>query len=91
MLHDRHAIIIADQGEIADTSAIHLLQKCGSREIFQLPTRAAGDGLPIRSDFDVIGAAIESPRKNQAEIILLALRWTDTLRRGFVRERYRFV
>ena len=88
-LHGRRAVVIGDQGELADTSAIHLLQKYGSREIgrFQLALRTAGDDLPIKSDLDVVDAAIESARRNQAEIILLALRWTDTLRRDFVRER----
>ena len=88
-LHGRRAVVIGDQGELADTSPIHLLQKYGSWEIgrFQLSSRAAGADLSIKGDFDVLDAAIESARKNQAEIILLALRWTDTLRRDFVRER----
>jgi undecaprenyl-phosphate galactose phosphotransferase/putative colanic acid biosynthesis UDP-glucose lipid carrier transferase len=90
-LHGRRAIVIGDQGELADTSPLHLLQKYGSWEIsrFQLPagTGGAGDDLSIKGDFDAVDAAIESARKNRAEIILLALRWTDTLRRDFVRER----
>jgi undecaprenyl-phosphate galactose phosphotransferase/putative colanic acid biosynthesis UDP-glucose lipid carrier transferase len=88
-LQGRRAIVIGDHVELPDTSAFHLLQKYGSREIgrFQLPPGAAGDDLPTKGDLDVLDDAIESARKNRAEIILLALRWTDILRRDLVRER----
>ena len=88
-LQGRRAILIGDHVELADTSAFHLLQKYGSREIgrFQLPPGAAGDDLPTKGDLDVLDDAIDSARVNQAEIILLALRWTDILRRDLVRER----
>ena len=73
-LQGRRAIVIGDDVELADTSAIHLLQKYGSREIgrFQLPPGAAGDDLPTKRDLDVLDDAIDAARVNQAEIILLA-------------------
>jgi undecaprenyl-phosphate galactose phosphotransferase/putative colanic acid biosynthesis UDP-glucose lipid carrier transferase len=88
-LYGRRAIVIGDQGELAETSPAHLLQKYGSWELgrFHLPPRTAADDSSIKGDLGVLDAAIEAARKNQAEIILLALRWTDTLRCDFVRER----
>ena len=41
----------------------------------------------MQGDLPVLDGAIQSARVNQAEIILLALRWNDTLRRDFIRER----
>ena len=90
-LQGRRAIVIGDHVELADTSTIHLLQKYGSCEIgrFQLPPGVAGDDLPTKRDLDVLDDAIDAARVNQAEIILLALRWTDIPRRDLVRERLR--
>lgn len=88
-LPGRRAVVIGEYGELADKSGSNLLQRYGIREIgrFELPLRQAEDDCWMQGDLPVLDGAIQSARVNQAEIILLALRWNDTLRRDFIRER----
>jgi undecaprenyl-phosphate galactose phosphotransferase/putative colanic acid biosynthesis UDP-glucose lipid carrier transferase len=88
----RRAVVIGDHVELVQKSATNLLQTYGSREIgrFELPS-----GSPEKhsspEDLPVLDDAIEFARVNHAEIILLALRWTDTPRRDLIRQRLRIL
>jgi undecaprenyl-phosphate galactose phosphotransferase/putative colanic acid biosynthesis UDP-glucose lipid carrier transferase len=88
----RRAVVIGDHLELAQKSATNLLQTYGSREIgrFELPVGSA-DSHSSPEDLPVLHDAIEFARVNHAEIILLALRWTDTPRRDLIRQRLRIL
>lgn len=85
----RRAVVIGEHGELANTSDIHLLQKYASREIgrFELLPKTPEQHSLKSSDRAVLDDAISFARENGAEIILLALDWTDTRRCEFVRRR----
>lgn len=91
-LHCRRAVVIGDRVELAEKSANDLLQGYNSREIgrFELPAGSETDHSSP-ADLSVLDHAIEFARVNHAEIILLALRWTDTSRRDLIRERLRIL
>ncbi len=86
----QRAIVIGDAKELAVKSADHLLRAYGAREIgrFELPS-TEHDRSNIAQDMALIDTAIRAARRNNAEYVLLALRWTDKERRDLICERLR--
>ena len=74
-------ILIGDQEELHELSALDLLQKFGIREVgrFEFPLLAEAD-----HEVGIIDAAIAAARGRNAEQILLALSWVDTRRRDLL-------
>ena len=89
LLWGHRAVVIGEHGELANTSDIHLLQRYASREIgrFELLPKMPEQHSLKGDDLAVLDDAISFARENGAEIIFLALGWTDTRRCEFVRER----
>ena len=89
LLWGRRAVVIGEHGELANTSHLHLLQRYASREIgrFELLAKTPEQHSLKGGDLAVLDDAISFARENGAEIILLALGWTDTRRCEFVRQR----
>ena len=91
VLSGRRAVVIGEHSELADNSCINLLHRYGIREIgrFELPMLKCPEDH--QADLPVLDGAIQSAQVNQAQIILLALRWTDMLRCDLVRDRLRML
>lgn len=87
----RRAMIVGEPQELVHYSAIDLLRTYGIHEIgrFELPQGQGDDRSLMPDNLAVLGAAIDAARANDAEMVLLALRWTDTARHDVVRERLR--
>lgn len=87
----KRAIMVGEREELDHRSGGDLLRKYAIREVgrFELP-QGNGDDRAVRQDsLAVLSAAIDSARDTQADVVLLALRWTDTLRYNLVREQLR--
>jgi undecaprenyl-phosphate galactose phosphotransferase/putative colanic acid biosynthesis UDP-glucose lipid carrier transferase len=78
----QRAIVLGERQELDHYSAVELFRTYGFREIgrFELP----GD-----SDPTMLSAAINAARAKQAEVVLLALRWTNVARYDVVRRSLR--
>ena len=74
-------ILIGDQEELHELSALDLQQKFGIREVgrFEFPVLAE-----IDQEVGIIDAAVAAARSANAEQVLLALGWADTRRRDLV-------
>ena len=86
----QRAIVIGDPEELAALSARHLLQNYGAREIgrFELsPTDRTCS--KIEYDMAIIDAGIMVAQDNNAECVLLALRWINKWHRDLICERLR--
>jgi undecaprenyl-phosphate galactose phosphotransferase/putative colanic acid biosynthesis UDP-glucose lipid carrier transferase len=70
-------LIIGERQELSHYSSIDLLRIYGMREIgrFELPERARDDRSRVAEP--TLQRAIEAAQRTRAEIVLLALRWTD--------------
>ncbi|HWB46466.1 MAG TPA: undecaprenyl-phosphate glucose phosphotransferase [Hyphomicrobiaceae bacterium] len=91
-LTGQRAILLGDRKELAYYSAVELLRTYGVQEIerFELSATDAGDKSAMDVDDKIsIGAAIGVARSSDAEMVLLALPWTDTARYEFVRQNLR--
>jgi len=90
-LSGQRAIIIGEAQELVNCSAADLLRRCGIREVgrFELPPANGDDRCVPTGDAAVLAAAITSAQTHEAEMVLLALRWTDTARRAHACERLR--
>jgi undecaprenyl-phosphate galactose phosphotransferase/putative colanic acid biosynthesis UDP-glucose lipid carrier transferase len=87
----KRAIVVGEREELDDRSGVDLLRKYAVREVgrFELP-RGGGDDPSVRKDsLTVLSAAVDKARDADADVVLLALRWTDTDRYHLVRERLR--
>jgi undecaprenyl-phosphate galactose phosphotransferase/putative colanic acid biosynthesis UDP-glucose lipid carrier transferase len=80
-------MVVGERQELDHYSAVDLLRIHGIREIgrFELPDDSddrsvATDELPA-----VLSTAINAARENQAQVVLLALRWADAARYAYVR------
>lgn len=87
-VHGQRAMIVGERHELAHHSSVDLLRTYGIHEIgrFELPPGDSDDRCLLTENQAVLGAAINAARANQAEMVLLALRWTDAARYDFVRE-----
>jgi Undecaprenyl-phosphate glucose phosphotransferase len=91
-LAGRRAIVIGDPEELASKPAQHLLRTYGAQEVGRFELSATDrDRSKIEHDMAIINSAIRAARTNDAEYMLLALRWTDTWRRDVICERLRAV
>ena len=89
-LPGQRVILIGDPEELAAISAHHLLRTYGAREIgrFELsPTDHAGS--KIEYDMAIIDSGIRVAQDNDAEGVLLALRWINKWHRDVICERLR--
>jgi Undecaprenyl-phosphate glucose phosphotransferase len=87
----KRAIIVGEWDELDHRSGGDLLRKYAIREVgrFDLP-RGGGDALSVRDQsIAVLSAAIDKARDTEADVVLLALRWTDKDRYNLVCERLR--
>jgi exopolysaccharide biosynthesis polyprenyl glycosylphosphotransferase len=87
----KRAVMVGEREELDHRSAADLLRKYAIREVgrFELP-QAGDEGRALMSDsVAVLDAAVDAARTSQADIVLLAVRWTDKDRYGLVRERLR--
>jgi exopolysaccharide biosynthesis polyprenyl glycosylphosphotransferase len=91
----KRAVMVGEREELDHRSAADLLRKYAIREVgrFELPQAGSDFGGADRSltaDSDaVLDAAVDAARADQADIVLLAVRWTDKERYDAVRERLR--
>jgi undecaprenyl-phosphate galactose phosphotransferase/putative colanic acid biosynthesis UDP-glucose lipid carrier transferase len=74
-------ILIGDQEELRELSALEALRNFGVREVsrFEFPLVGEND-----HDADVVESAITAARTTNAEQIVLALSWVDTQRRDLL-------
>jgi undecaprenyl-phosphate galactose phosphotransferase/putative colanic acid biosynthesis UDP-glucose lipid carrier transferase len=86
-LPGQRAIVVGEQQELGHYSAIDLLRTYGIHEIdrFSLSTGDGTEGTAAADNAAVVNAAINAARTSEAEMVLLALQWTDTARYEFVR------
>ncbi len=87
----KRAVMVGEREELEHRSAADLLRKYAIREVgrFELP-RARGDVLSLEADSGaVLDAAVDAARTGLADLVLLAVRWTDKDRYDMVRERLR--
>jgi undecaprenyl-phosphate galactose phosphotransferase/putative colanic acid biosynthesis UDP-glucose lipid carrier transferase len=82
---------MGEQQELGHYSAIDLLRTYGIHEIdrFVLPTGDGTEGAVAADNASLVSAAISAARASDAEMVLLAFRWTDTARYDFVRQSLR--
>ncbi len=87
------AIVIGDREELASAAPDYLLEKYGACEVgrFELPPTIGDELSAMGRVRAAVDTAIASARAHHAEKILLALRWSDTLRRNSVCEWLRTV
>jgi undecaprenyl-phosphate galactose phosphotransferase/putative colanic acid biosynthesis UDP-glucose lipid carrier transferase len=90
-LPGQRAIVVGEQQELGHYSAIDLLRTYGIHEIdrFSLSTGDGTEGTAAADNAAVVNAAINAARTSEAEMVLLALQWTDTARYEFVRQSLR--
>ena len=81
VLSGRRCILIGDQEELRELSALEELRNFGVREVsrFEFPVVAEND-----HDAHVVDSAIAAARTTNAEQIVLALSWVDTRRRDLL-------
>ncbi len=87
----KRAVMVGEREELDHRSATDLLRKYAIREVgrFELP-QAGGEGRSLMADsVAVLDAAVDVARAGQADVVLLAIRWTDKDRYDLVRERLR--
>ena len=86
----QRAIVIGDAEELAGKAAHHLLRAYGAREIGRFELSAADDDRSsVERNLAIVDTGIRAAQTNDAECVLLALRWTDTWRRDLICERLR--
>lgn len=83
----QRAMIIGERQELDNYLAIDLLRQYGINEIcrFELSPSQGSEHAGAADNHAVLSAAINAARANQAEVVLLALRWTDLAGYAFVR------
>lgn len=85
----QRAVVVGEKQELDHFVTAALRRRYGINEVgrFELPHAASEDqGSPPAGCQSVLEMAINTARANQAEIILLALRWADKARYHDVRE-----
>jgi Undecaprenyl-phosphate glucose phosphotransferase len=89
-LPGQRVIVIGDPEELAAISARHLLRTYGAREIgrFELSPTDHTDSK-IEYDMAIIDSGIRVAQDNDAEGVLLALRWINKWHRDLICERLR--
>ena len=90
-LGGQRVIVIGDPEELVAKPAIHLLRTYGARELsrFELSPASGPTLSNIALDIEVIDSVIRAARASDADQVLLALRWVDTVRTDFICERLR--
>ena len=88
MVSAGRSVLIGERDEMAGSSADHLLEKFGMREVGRFELPPDGESAPL---LRVTDAAIQVTRDDRAEIVLLAMRWDDHIRRDLVCERLRIL
>jgi undecaprenyl-phosphate galactose phosphotransferase/putative colanic acid biosynthesis UDP-glucose lipid carrier transferase len=90
-LGGQRVIVIGDPEELAIKPKTDLLRTYGAREVgrFELSPASGPTLSNIARDSEVIDSGIIAARANYAELVLLALRWVDTVRTDFICERLR--
>jgi undecaprenyl-phosphate galactose phosphotransferase/putative colanic acid biosynthesis UDP-glucose lipid carrier transferase len=87
----KRAIMVGEREELDGRTGGDLLRKYAIREVgrFELP-HGTGEDPRVRDDsLAVLRAAIGKARDAEADVVLLALRWTDKDRYNLVREQLR--
>jgi len=87
----KRAIMVGEREELDHRSAADLLRKYAIREVgrFELPQASGGNGSLAADSAAVLDAAVDVARTGQADVVLLAIRWTEKDRYDLVRERLR--
>jgi Undecaprenyl-phosphate glucose phosphotransferase len=87
----KRAVFVGERQELEERPGVEFLKKYAIREVgrFELP-EASTDDRSVKSDsLAVLGAAIDAARSAEADMVLLAMRWTDKIRYDLVREHLR--
>ena len=92
-LAGRRAVVIGDPEELTELSSRDLLRTYGAKEMarFELMPRREEERSSPCGDIDIVDAAIRSAQANNAEQILLAMRWSDAWRKDLICERLRLL
>jgi exopolysaccharide biosynthesis polyprenyl glycosylphosphotransferase len=87
----KRAIMVGEREELDHRTASDLLRKYAIREVgrFELPQASGQDSSLMADSVTVLDAAVDAARADQADMVLLAVRWTDKDRYDLVRERLR--
>ena len=90
-LGGQRVVVIGEPEELEAYSESHLLRSYGAREAgrFALSGAANPAASHTAHDIAVVDAGMRAARANDAEQILLALRWADPARTGFICDRLR--
>jgi undecaprenyl-phosphate galactose phosphotransferase/putative colanic acid biosynthesis UDP-glucose lipid carrier transferase len=87
----RRAVVIGERDELDHRSAVDFLRKYAIREVgrFELPQVRGDDRKLLTDSVAVLDAVLDAARSGQADVVLLAMRWTNKDRYELVRERLR--
>jgi len=87
----KRAIMVGEREELDHRSATDLLRTYAIREVgrFELPQASGEDRSLMADSVAVLDAAVDAARTDRADVVLLAVRWTDKDRYDLVRERLR--
>ena len=87
----KRAVMVGEREELEHRSGTDLLRKYAIREVgrFELPQACGDDSAATADNVAVLDAAVDVARTCQADVVLLAIRWTDKDRYDLVRERLR--
>jgi undecaprenyl-phosphate galactose phosphotransferase/putative colanic acid biosynthesis UDP-glucose lipid carrier transferase len=87
----KRAIMVGERDELDHRSGSDLLRKYAIREVgrFELPDGRSDDRSVKEDSLAVLSAAVDAARSNQADVVLLALRWTDKARYELARDELR--
>jgi Undecaprenyl-phosphate glucose phosphotransferase len=89
-LRGQRAIVIGESEELAAQSARHLLQTYGAREVGRFDLSSGESIVPrMEPEPSVIESAISAAKANDAEIVLLALKWSNEARTSSICEHLR--
>ena len=87
----KRAIVVGEREELDHQSDGDLLRKYSIREVgrFHLPQGGSDSPSVLDDSIAVLSAAIDKARNSAADVVLLAMCWTDKNRYNLVRERLR--
>jgi undecaprenyl-phosphate galactose phosphotransferase/putative colanic acid biosynthesis UDP-glucose lipid carrier transferase len=87
----KRAIFVGERAELEERSGVEFLKNYAIREVgrFELPEGHSDDRSVRWDSLAVLRAAVDAARSAEADIVLLAMRWTDKVRYDLVREQLR--
>jgi Undecaprenyl-phosphate glucose phosphotransferase len=90
-LAGQRVIVIGDPEELSAKPALELLRTYGTREVgrFELSLGSDRGKSGIAQEMSIVDSAVKAAQTENAEQVLLAMRWVDVWRRELICERLR--